>query len=371
MPFIDPKVAMLSLNILIQAGLVFALIIVLNFVVRLVIKKIYAQVKHAKGDVLDESFIDRLAKPLRALIWLVGLSYIGYIFVTRLNLIENFNDGFEQWRNLVIVFCISWLSFEIKKQFQLSMVKSMHYSGKHLDQTRIDLISKLGSILIVFLTIMVILQTLGVDLTAIVAFGGVGGVALGFASKDIIANYFSGFMIHITRPFKVGDWIYTPDKSLNGTVEYIGYYTTVVRNFEKQPYYVPNALFSSKMVINASRMTNRRVKHLIGIRYQDFGQLENIVNDIRTMLQNHPHMDTKQLMLVDFIEYGPHSLNIQIYAFTKTTVWKMWLSVQQDVLIQVGKIIEKYGAEIAFPTSTVDFSTEVLNQIVPPPAKGK
>lgn len=365
MPF-NKNILYQSLGLIIQEALIFALIVFLNFVIRLSIRKIYAKVQNAKGDVLDDSFIARLAKPLRIMIWLVGVSYMIYFFVTQLQMEQDFDASFVQWRNLIIIICVSWLCFEIKKQFQLSMVKNLQYSGKNIDRSRVDLLSKLFSILIVVLAGMVILQTLGVDITAIIAFGGVGGIAVGFASKDIIANYFSGFMIHITRPFKVGDWIYTQDQSLNGTVEYIGYYITVVRGFDKRPYYVPNALFSSKMIINATRMTHRRINHTIGIRYVDLPVLPSIVEAIKAMLSSHPNIDTKQLLIVDFIEYGPHSLNIQVYTFSKTTAWKLWLDIQQDILIKIGQIVADHGAEMAFPTTTVDFPKEVLNQIVPP-----
>lgn len=360
-----------SLGLIIQEGIIFVLILALNFLIRFILRKIYLQVRHAKGDVLDESFISRLIKPVRLMIWLVGLSYMIYTLVVQLELQQNIEASFVQWRNLIIIVCVSWLSFEIKKQFQLSWVKSLQYSGKHLDRSRVDLLSKLFSILIILLAVMITLQTLGVDVTAIVAFGGVGGLAIGFASKDIIANYFSGFMIHITRPFKVGDWIYTPDETLNGTVEYIGYYITVIRGFDKRPYYVPNAMFSSKMVINASRMTNRRIKHVVGVRYADFHVVKKIVDDIRQMLKDHDDIDNNQHQLVDFMEYGPHSLNIQVYTFTKTTVWKHWLDIQQDVLLKIGQIILNNGAEIAYPTTTIDFPKEVLNQIVPPSTDNK
>lgn len=357
-----------SLSLIIQEGVIFLLILALNFLIRMFMKKLYSQIQHKKGDVLDESFIGKLVKPLRLMIWLVGISYMVYVFIRQLQLMQEVNSTFMQWRNLIIIMCVSWLCFEVKKQLQLSWKKSLRYSGKHLDQSRVDLISKLFSILIVTLAAMIILQTLGVDITAIVAFGGVGGLAIGFASKDIIANYFSGFMIHITRPFKVGDWIYTPDEVLNGTVEYIGYYITVIRGFDKRPYYVPNALFSSKMIINASRMTNRRIKHTVGVRYDDFHVVRKIVDEIRQMLKTHEDIDANQHLLVDFIEYGPHSLNIQVYTFTKTTVWRHWLDIQQDILLRIGEIILKNGAQIAFPTTTLDFPKEVLNQIVPPPS---
>ncbi len=361
-----------SLGIIIEEGLIFSAILVSNFLVKFFIRKTYSQVKVARGDFLHESFISRIAKPLRTMIWFVGISYMLYLFILRLEVETNFDTSFIQLRNLIIIFCVSWLCFEIKKQTQLSWEKNKKNKDKIAEKGRIELLSKLSSIAIILITALVALETIGVNIATLIAFGGVGGLALGFASKDIVANYFSGFMIHVTRPFKIGDWIYTPDQSLDGTVEHIGYYLTVVKGLDKRPYYVPNALFSSKMIINASRMTNRRIKHTVGVRYQDFDVIESIVSEIREMLVNHEDIDTKQTLLVDFNEFGPSSLNILIYTFTKTKVWKDWLAIQQEVLINIGKIISKHGAEIAYPTTTIDLPSQVINQMVPPskPSKG-
>lgn len=355
-----------SLGIIIEEGAIFVAIIGLNFFIRFFVRKIYAQVQSAKGKMLHESFIVRIVKPIRVMLWTVGIAYMIYVFIIRLEMQNNFTSSFTQLRNLIVIICAAWLCFEIKSQVQLSFIKRFTALEKELDKARMDLLSKLASIIIVVLTALIGLETIGVNITTLIAFGGVGGLAIGFASKDIVANYFSGFMIHITRPFKIGDWIYTPDHSLEGTVERIGYYLTVVRSFDKRPYYVPNALFSSKMIINASRMTNRRIKHTVGVRYQDLEKVEDIVADIREMFLNHKDIDTNQHLLIDFNEFGPSSLNIMIYTFTKTTVWKRWLDVQQDVLIKVGKIIKKHGAEIAYPTTTIDVPEQLVNQVVPP-----
>jgi MscS family membrane protein len=355
-----------SLGIIIEEGAIFVAILTLNFLIRFFVRKIYGQIQHVKGKMVHDSFIHRIAKPLRMMLWLVGLAYMIYVFIVRLEMENGFTVSFIQLRNLIILFCSAWLCFEIKKQVQLSFIKRFETNNKELDKARIDLLSKLSSSIIVVLTALIALETIGVNIATLIAFGGVGGLAIGFASKDIVANYFSGFMIHITRPFKLGDWIYTPDQTLDGVVERIGYYLTVIRGLDKRPYYVPNALFSSKMIVNASRMTHRRIMHTLGLRYQDFDVIEDVVKDIKTMLLNHPDIDTKQPLLIDFNEYGPSSLNILVYAFTKTTIWKHWLDVQQDILLEIGKIIQKHGAEFAYPTTTINMPDPLLNQVVTP-----
>ena len=164
--------------------------------------------------------------------------------------------------------------------------------------------------------------------------------------------------IYLDRPFVVGEWIRSPDKEIEGTVEYIGWRHTRVRAFNKNPIYVPNALFTNIVVENPTRMTNRRIKETVGIRYDDLAQMAPIVADVRAMLQSHPEIDTGQTLIVNFNTFGPSSLDIYIYTFTRTKEWVRYHEIKQDVLLKVADIIARHGAEIAFPTRTLHIESQ-------------
>ena len=100
-------------------------------------------------------------------------------------------------------------------------------------------------------------------------------------------------MIHLDRPFKVGDWICSPDKQIEGTVEEIGWRQTRIRAFSKRPIYVPNSIFMHIVVENPSRMSHRRIYETIGIRYDDIHAIAAIVDDVKKMLMNHEEIDKK------------------------------------------------------------------------------
>src|SRR5690606_11856259 len=125
------------------------------------------------------------------------------------------------------------------------------------------------------------------------------------------------------------------------------------RGFNKNPIYVPNAVFTTIVVENPGRMSHRRIKEVVGIRYDDFAVVGPICDDIRTMLREHEGIDADQTLIVNFNLFGATSLDLMIYAFTKTVVWVEYHHVKQDVLLKIGQIIEKHGAEIAFPTQTL------------------
>jgi len=136
-------------------------------------------------------------------------------------------------------------------------------------------------------------------------------------------------------------------------VEYIGWRHTRVRAFNKNPIYVPNALFTTIVVENPTRMTNRRIKETIGIRYADLGKMAAIVADVKAMLQAHPEIDTDATLIVNFNQFATSSLDFFVYAFTKTVEWVRYHEVKQDVLLKVAAIIQAHGAEIALPTRTL------------------
>jgi MscS family membrane protein len=160
-------------------------------------------------------------------------------------------------------------------------------------------------------------------------------------------------MIFLDRPFSVGDWIRSPDREIEGTVEHIGWRLTSIRTFDKRPLYIPNSVFTTITVQNPSRMSHRRIYETIGVRYDDVDELPSIIADVEKMLRDHPDIDDSQTLMVNFNAYAPSSLDFFIYTFTHTTVWTEFHVIKQDVLLKIHDIIARHGAQIAYPTSTV------------------
>ena len=143
----------------------------------------------------------------------------------------------------------------------------------------------------------------------------------------------------------MGDWIRSNDRDIEGTVEHIGWRLTRIRTFDKRPLYIPNSVFSSIAVENPSRMTNRRIYETIGIRYQDADKMSIIVQDVKTMLQNHPDIDNSQTLIVNFNSFAASSIDFFVYTFTKTTAWVEFHAIKQDVLLKIMDIISSHDAE--------------------------
>jgi len=299
----------------------------------------------------DDALIQAAKRPLPLLIWLVGIAFAAGIVGKESG--AAIFDAVGPVRNVGVIFCLAWFLFRFIQNITQSIVAMREEKGEEVDFTTIDALSKLARLVVIIIATLMAMQTLEFSISGVLAAGGIGGIAVGFAAKDLLANFFGGLTIYLDRPFSVGDWIRSPDKDIEGTVEYISWRHTRIRAFNKNPIYVPNALFTTIVVENPSRMTNRRIKETIGIRYEDISTMGTIVADVKAMLQNHPEIDTAQTLIVNFNTFGPSSLDFFIYTFTKTTDWVHFHEVKQDVLLKVAEIIDRHGAQIAFPTRTV------------------
>jgi MscS family membrane protein len=289
------------------------------------------------------------------LIWLSAGYWLVQIFQAHLS-IQVLDDDSPLPRSVLIII-IAWSFFRFLNGIEEVLVMPDRMV-KPMDPTTVGALGRLVRLILLVIIIMIVMQNYGYSISGILAFGGIGGIAVGFAAKDILANFFGGLMIYLDRPFKVGDWIRSPDKQIEGTVEDIGWRQTRIRTFDKRPLYVPNATFANISVENPSRMTNRRIYEYVGVRYDDSAQLTGIIAGVKSMLLAHPEIDTKQTLIVNFDRFGPSSLDFFIYTFTKTTNWIRFHEIKQDVMVNVMNIIEKNGASIAFPTTTVHLASQ-------------
>ncbi|MDJ0833510.1 MAG: mechanosensitive ion channel family protein [Gammaproteobacteria bacterium] len=328
------------------------LVVLATVVANFIARRLLARLAHKLGQndsQWDDVLLDAASRPLAWLIWIVGIIFAADIIYAETNTsIFLANDTIRDIGTLV---CITWFLLRFIKGAESVALSRKAESG--IDQHTAEAIGKLVRLAIIITAVLVTMQTLGYSISGILAFGGVGGIAVGFAAKDLLANFFGGLMIYLDRPFQVGDWIRSPDKELEGTVENIGWRMTQIRTFDKRPIYVPNSVFSNIIVENPSRMSNRRIYETIGIRYDDIQQMDAIVEAVKDMLTNHPEIDTGQTMIVNFNAFADSSVDFFIYTFTKTTDWVKFHQIKQDVLLKVAHIIEQNKAEIAFPTTTV------------------
>jgi len=342
------------LDILVVVGVVVALNLLAGYLLRRA-----ERMASGTSTVWDDALIRAARLPLQTLFWILGLAYLANLARADLDLPEL--ALVKPLREVSVVLCLAWFLLRLIRNMAANVVHLQEARGETVDHTTVDAISKLARIVVVAVSGLVIMQHLGFSVAGLLTFGGIGGIAMGFAAKDLLANFFGGLTIYVDRPFAVGDWIRSPDKAIEGTVEYIGWRHTRIRAFNKNAIYVPNALFSTIVVENPSRMTHRRLQETVGIRYEDAPRIEAIVADIRALLEQHPDIDQTQSVVVNFDAYGDSALNLFILAYSPVTDRVPFHALKQDILLAVGGIITRHGAGFAFPTRTL--------HMVPEPAR--
>ena len=300
----------------------------------------------------DDTFFAALQGPARTLVWVVGLT----LALERASVGLDIEAIFAPLRSALVIATLTWALIRFVDRVQRRMMHDPKTDD--LDLTTVEAIGRLIRITVLITSGLIILQTLGFSVSGVLAFGGLGGIAVGFAAKDLLSNFFGGLMIFLDRPFGVGDWIRSPDRDIEGTVESLGWRLTTIRTFDKRPLYVPNATFLSIAVENPSRMSHRRIYESIGVRYDDADQIQMVVERVKKMLEQHPDIDSSQTLMVNFNQFGPSSLDFFIYCFTNTTVWTEYHVVKEDVLLKAYNLITELGAEVAFPTQTLHLQVE-------------
>lgn len=301
----------------------------------------------------DDALLEAARIPLRLVFWVIGLS----ISLELLQAVtEQANELFDlapKVRQIAFIIIIAmflnrFISYTEKNLIDPSRMR------KPMDQSTAAAVAKLLRVSVIITSLLIILQTMGYSVSGVLAFGGIGGMAVAFAAKDLLANFFGGMMVYLDKPFRIGDWVRSPDRSIEGTVEHIGWRLTCIRTFDQRPLYIPNAMFTTVVLENPSRMLNRRINEKIGIRYDDWQKMPGIVAEVKQMLIDHEELETdSRTLIVNFDSYGASHLEFFIYTFTKTTQWVRYHEIKQDVLMKIMAIVNEHGAEFAFPTRTL------------------
>ena len=306
--------------------------------------------------VWDDALIEACRKPIVWLIWILGVNFAASIAAKKIE--SNWLLIIEPVNRLAVVFLGALFLNNFIKRAESNLIDPK-FTSKPMDTTTVRAVARLLRAAVLITSFLIAMQLFGYSVSGLLAFGGIGGIAVGFAAKDLLANFFGGLMIYLDRPFSVGDWVRSPDQEIEGTVEDIGWRLTRIRTFDKRPLYIPNCVFANISVENPSRMSHRRIFETIGIRYSDIDKIDQIVHKVRCMLRDHRNIDSSETLIVNFNQFSSSSIDFFVYTFTRTTDWIDFHQVKQEILLNISDIIISEGAEVAFPTTTINLSEEV------------
>jgi len=330
---------------LIAAILVFLFFLLLRRFFTLVIVATMQRFAQRTSTHYDEKIISALKEPLGFMFILIGI----HLFFV---LIFKETEVIKMILETLIVYTVFWAI--------LSIIESMRDLAYRITgRLNRDLSREMGNFILTLIKILVagvglgaMLQVWGINVTALVASLGIGGLAFALAAKDTVANLFGSFSLLADRTIRIGEWIVV--NNVEGVVEDIGMRTTKIRSFDKSVITVPNHVIANNPIENFSRRGVRRIRMHVGLTYATTTeQITAIVHEIKTMLQTHEGISQKDTLLVNFESFGDSSLNIFIYAFTNTANWEEYLRIREDVNLKIIKIVAKHGSSFAFPSHSI------------------
>ena len=327
-----------------MSGILLFLAIVVHFGLGFTLNKLSKHLDSTKTQI-DNYFVDALSTPLKVLVW------YGWIYFSMLQLKVDFPalGQITEYIDITPIVILAWGILRLISNIEKVMLER----EAKVDKDSIRLFTRLIKIAFVFVFVLGFAQYFGYSVSSILTLGGVGGIVIGFAAKDMLANVFGGLMIQMDKPFSTGDWIRTTDKSIEGVVEKIGWRMTRIRTFNKNPVYVPNGIFATIPIETPSRMTNRQIHAIIGIRYDDIAQMQSIIEKVEKLLADHEHIDHEEPCRVYFDLFNASSLDFVIWAFSTVTEGAEFKKIKGKLLLDVADIIANHGAEIAYPTQTL------------------
>ncbi len=340
-------------------------VITFVFLVTLVKKttSFFKKRKVTSKDIFHDIILAKSKLPL-TLLSITLFSYFGIHMLaygvedsTTLKIREHLLPNILVLKNITVTVLISWYLLRviigIKDHLQLEK-----------QNINVGIISKILQFLLIISSFLIIVDQLGLNISGILTFGGIGGIAISFAAKDLLANFFGSLVVALDRPFAVGDRILSPDKQISGVVKKIGWRVTKILTYEKRPIYIPNSLFTTIIIQNDSRMSHRRIDDTIRIRFKNIATIDVIIKDIDDMLRQNPRIDNTQTILVSVSSIGSKIFALNIYAFIKTTDWTVYREIRQDILLTIAKIIDKEGATLVFPESIIEVHEKEMYQAI-------
>ena len=351
-------------RIIVALLIVFGFLLIRRLFARIVMGRLRAFAKRTDFR-MDDEIVEALKDPLAFIPVVLGVFFASE-FLSLSGQLETLADRIV--RSLV-VYVIFWILVRLVRPLSFLL----HKLEEVLSAPMVDWLIKGIRVALIIIGAATVLEIWGIQVGPILAGLGLFGVAVALGAQDLFKNLISGILIIAERRFSPGDWIHV-EGIVEGTVESIGFRSTLIRRFDKAPVHVPNAKLSDNSVTNFSAMTHRRIHWIIGVQYRTtVGQLRQIRDGIEAYVLDseafaHPP-EVPTFVRID--RFNDSSIDIMLYCFTKTTVWGEWLAIKEELAYKVKEIVEAAGTSFAFPSQSIYMETVPSEQaeiFVPPPA---
>ena len=331
------------------------IILIVSFIVALIIRGLFAKIVVSKikkivqktVNLVDDQLFDSLAPPLKLLPLILVFIVMGLLIDVDSKLIiviEKIN------RTLVTIF-IFWLLHQSLDPLAQIFQKLDELFSK----TLVIWVKRSIKYLIIFLGIVAVLETWGIKIGPVIAGLGLFGVAVALGAQDLFKNLISGILIILEKRFQLGDVIEVPGYAI-GTVEDMGFRSTLIRQFDTTSVSLPNYVFSDSAILNYSHRQYRRIKWIIGLTYDSSSeQLKAICQKIEEYINNSPNyiVNEEYQLFVRVDKFSESSIDLLIQTFTSTNDWSKYLVIKEDLAYSIKSIIQDNKGSFAFPSQSI------------------
>jgi MscS family membrane protein len=293
----------------------------------------------------EHELVTRLRGGIRLVALALAIRLLGDMFESLL--------ARQLWARLsavVAVIGFTWLAIQACNAVSALVSRRLLKRGQTGKLAIVSLARRLVNILTVTIACIVLLHGAGVNVTAMLAGVGVGGIALALAAQKTLENLFGGISLIMREAIRVGDFCKLADQT--GTIEDIGLGSTSVRTLDRTLISVPNAQISQMNLENFSLRDKFWFHHVLGLRRETSPeQMRNVLDGVAQMLRSHPKVE-KETSRVQFIAVGSSSLDIEVFAYVKEAVSENFLRVQQELLLAIIDIVAASGTALSLPSQT-------------------
>jgi MscS family membrane protein len=318
-------------------------------IVRILVGSFKAAARISRLEIAFEQDMSRqIAPPLRLMIVSLGLR----LALAFLDLAAPLAVLADQIVATIVTVSIFWVLYQIMEVIAQYYISHAREDGSRLDETLIRFGRQIVISVIVVFVFTLVLQRWGLDVGGLFAGLGIASLAVALAAQDALANIIAYVAIVLDAPFKVGDSI-ALDNQVVGRIQEISFRSTRIRTRDNSLMVIPNQTIANARVINWARVRKRRIDIKLGITYSTTpDQIQAVLASIREMLASHEAV-TQDRFVVEFVEFGESSLNLQVYFLVTSPTWEDFQAIRTDINLRLMQILQQHGVSMAFPTRSI------------------
>ena len=328
---------------LVASGMVLLIVFFLRLAASLVIHRLQSLTKRTRPE-LDDFLVELLGKTKGLFILLLGL-WVASLYLT-------FSPDNEAWLRRVLgvgllVQGALWATAVIN--YFLSRYRRRQEEEDPAMATALGALGFIAKAVVWAIFVLLILQNLGVEITAILAGVSVGGIAIALAVQNVLGDLLGSLSIVLDKPFVIGDFIVVGEFS--GTVEHVGLKSTHIRSVSGEQLVFSNSDLLSSRIRNYKRMQERRAVFTLGVTYDTPPEkLEAIPDMIKRLVEGQ---ELTRFVRCHFKGFSDFSLDIETVFYMTIPDYDAYMDVQQAINLELVRLFAEEGIGFAYPTQTL------------------